>query len=164
MSDSMCKVKEFMVKFGYVPGHLEDIPKGEVTEGMLRAMGKSLQIFAKEMEPWFRRCDVRLLRGHLMMEELGELLEAMADLDELGVLDGLADLEYVTKGTAIQFDLPLDAAFDEVHRANMTKERVLESDTRLRRKGMNWNPPDLIRVLDHHRQCQADESRQDKFA
>lgn len=94
--------------------------------------------------------DPRLLRAHLMLEELAETIEGLAQRNELKVLDGLADLSYVTHGTAVTFGLPLDAAFDEVHRSNMTKG-VRHGDVRLRTKGEDYQPPDLQRVLDCHR-------------
>ena len=49
--------------------------------------------------------------------------------------------------------LPLDKAFAEVHRSNMTK-RVQTNDpdkARVRDKGPGYEPPDLARVLEEHR-------------
>lgn len=37
------------------------------------------------------------------------------------VADGLADILYVTFGTALSFGIPMEAVFSEVHRSNMTK-------------------------------------------
>lgn len=39
--------------------------------------------------------DPRLLRAHLLMEELAETLKALAEYDAVGVLDGLADLSLI---------------------------------------------------------------------
>ncbi len=38
------------------------------------------------------------------------------------VLKEVADLCYVAEGTAVAFGLPFAAAFDEVHRSNMSKD------------------------------------------
>lgn len=99
-----------------------------------------------------QRGDLRALRAHLILEECGEAFRGMGDLDEVKLLDGLGDLDYVTNGTAAAFGLPLDAAFDEIHRSNMTK-RVQNNDpdaARCRQKGDQYVPPDLERVL---REC-----------
>lgn len=92
--------------------------------------------------------DVRLLRVHLMSEELAETVDAMAAGDELELLDGLADLLYVTYGTAVHFEMPLDDAFEEVHDANMSKTYGAWTDRGGNRgKGGDYRPPDLAAVL-----------------
>lgn len=97
--------------------------------------------------------DLRLLRAHLILEEAAEVIDAMANLDEVRLLDGLADLDYVTRGTAVAYNLPIDAAHVEVHRSNMTKARrvLTGEDVRLRNKGSSYEPPDLKAVLNQHR-------------
>lgn len=93
--------------------------------------------------------DPRDLRAHLMLEELGEALNAMAERDRVLLADALADLLYVVYGTAVTFGIPLDAVFTEVHRSNMTKEpQPSDPDAaRVRDKGPNYSPPDIGRVL-----------------
>lgn len=61
------------------------------------------------------------MRYDLIAEELEELRTAMNSDDLVGVLDALADLQYVIIGLALTLGLPLEAAFAEVHRSNMTK-------------------------------------------
>lgn len=60
-----------------------------------------------------------------VMEELTALLHAAdyeAYIAALGrLLKELADLRYVTDGCAVTFGLPIDEAFAEVHRSNMSK-------------------------------------------
>ena len=41
--------------------------------------------------------------------------------DVIEAADALADLVYVIYGAALEWGIPLDAVFDEVHRSNMTK-------------------------------------------
>lgn len=93
------------------------------------------------------------LRGHLISEELSELLEAFASGDEVRVLDALGDLLYVILGTAVTTELPLAAAFIEIHKSNMTKRRQASDPdgARVRVKGEGYQPPDLKRVLDESR-------------
>ncbi|MGH1455387.1 MAG: hypothetical protein ACRBDI_01270 [Alphaproteobacteria bacterium] len=64
-----------------------------------------------------------LLRINLLTEELGELKEALEQGDLVETLDALIDLQYVLDGAFLSFGLQhvKDAAFDEVHRSNMSK-------------------------------------------
>lgn len=61
------------------------------------------------------------LGARLMLEELGETLDAMRKGDLVELADGLADLVYVALWTAVVHGIPLDDVFAEVHRANMMK-------------------------------------------
>lgn len=93
--------------------------------------------------------DDRLLRAHLICEEVSEVVEALESGNEVLLLDALADLQYVTEGTAVTFGLPLKAAFVEVHRSNMTKK---VGDIRIRDKGKDYSPPNIEEVLRCSRQ------------
>lgn len=102
----------------------------------------------------YKQCgDLRALRAHLILEECGETMRGMGDLDEIKLLDGLGDLDYVVNGTAAAFGLPLDAAFDEIHKSNMTKRRQDDDPdaARCRQKGEGFVPPDLAKVIREHR-------------
>lgn len=89
------------------------------------------------------------VRAHLVLEETAELVQALASGDRLAALDAVADLLYVTLGTAVTFDLPIVEAFDEVHVSNMTK--TVEQDRPGHPgKGSGYRPPDLRRVLTAH--------------
>lgn len=94
--------------------------------------------------------DPRLMRARLMISELGECVGAMAKRDEVEVLDGLADLIYVTFGTADVFDLPLARAFDDVHASNMSKG-VVKHELGINGKGEGYFPPRLKEILYQHR-------------
>jgi predicted HAD superfamily Cof-like phosphohydrolase len=61
------------------------------------------------------------LRVRLMAEELGEVVEAIIRGDVVAYTDGLADLSYVTIGSAVQCGIPLAEAWTEVQRANISK-------------------------------------------
>jgi hypothetical protein len=96
------------------------------------------------------------LRPHLTLEETAEWIDALIDGDEERALDALADRLYVLFGDAATYDLPLEAAFAEVHWSNMTKEKQPDdpSAARVRAKGPNYVPPNLRKVLDDYRQEQ----------
>jgi NTP pyrophosphatase (non-canonical NTP hydrolase) len=87
--------------------------------------------------------DPRSARAHLMVEELSELLHAMANFDPVETADGLADLAYVVQGTALTFGIPLPALLREVHRSNMTKT----FDGTHHPKGPTFSPPDIAGIL-----------------
>lgn len=122
--------------------------------------------------------DRLLLRLRLITEEYVELLEAAtgedggdakAELtsafrpenlsrnhktDLVAVADALADLIYVINGTALEFGIPLDAVFDEVHRSNLSK---LDADGRpvvlpggKIGKSARYSRPDLAGILKAH--------------
>jgi len=61
------------------------------------------------------------LRITLHAEEHAELVEALAEEDRAHIARELADVVYVAYGTAHAFDIDLDAALTEVHRASMSK-------------------------------------------
>ena len=75
--------------------------------------------------------DVRL-RARLIREEFEEVMAELTYLahphtpDETmegfqRLLKELADLRYVTEGCAVTFGLPIESAYREVHRSNMSK-------------------------------------------
>ncbi|MGH8901959.1 MAG: MazG nucleotide pyrophosphohydrolase domain-containing protein [Egibacteraceae bacterium] len=91
------------------------------------------------------------LRIALLQEELDEFVAAVAARDLVGIADALADIVYVTYGTAVTYGIDLDLVLGEVHRANMSK---LEGDGRpLKRedgkviKSDRYSPPDVAAVL-----------------
>lgn len=115
---------------------------------VVNTLAKSFELMLANSE-W--AADLRTLRIHLILDEVAELAQALGECDRVEVLDALADLEYVTKGCALTFDLPLEKAFDEVHRSNMTKKRRdPKKDPRIRDKGEHYSPPDLATVLSEH--------------
>ena len=95
-----------------------------------------------------------VLCGHLFLEEIGEMFIALARKNEVEFLDGMADVLYILCGRAAQYDMPLEAAFEEVHRSNMTKEKQSADPAaaRVRVKGPNYSAPDLAEVLRKHRE------------
>lgn len=144
----MRTVKEFHDKHGFAVC----APMKTDKESELWSAGSAVGSVAISFEASDEHDDLRFARAHLMCEELGELLTAMSEGDRVGVLDGLADLLYVVIGTAVTFDLPLMAAFAEVHRSNMTKA-VTQDDKRWHPDKIgDYSPPDLEGVLERHNQ------------
>lgn len=163
MNANLTKVKEFHEKHGFPVNTVPTIPHAEdptiesASSYKLQEVADTLAGIAKTLEngtfdgrPAAEGFDDRLLRAHLLIEELGEFCQALADYNFVGALDGLADIEYVTHGSALTFGLPLQEAFDEVHKSNMTKAVKAggDKDVRCRKKGDTYVAPDIEGVLD----------------
>lgn len=85
-------------------------------------------------------------RYKLVMEELGEYVDANTAGDLVEVADGLADLLYVVLGTAVAHGIDLQPIFEEVHRSNMTKEPAAD-DPNKPVKGLMFEPPRIAPLL-----------------
>ena len=65
--------------------------------------------------------ETKRLRVRLMQEEFDELKEAMAAGNLAAVAKEMADLLYVTYGTAVSYGIDMEPVFQEVHRSNLSK-------------------------------------------
>lgn len=96
----------------------------------------------------------RLLRLDLIHEEVSELDQAMRRGDMISIADGMGDVIYVVIGAALEYGIPIDAVFREIHRSNMTK--VWADGSVHRRidgkilKPETYSPADLRGVLYAH--------------
>ena len=90
--------------------------------------------------------DRAVLRIRLMMGELSELIEAMQLGDYVGIAKELADVLYTVYGTGVEYGIPVDRVFAEVHRSNMTKSRSLDRGGKLL-KGPHYEEADLEDIL-----------------
>jgi predicted HAD superfamily Cof-like phosphohydrolase len=88
------------------------------------------------------------MRLRLIREETEELAEALEEGDLVAVADAIADLLYVTVGTAVTCGIDLRPVFAEVHRSNMTKDprAGLGADGKIV-KGPTFEPPELEPLL-----------------
>lgn len=92
------------------------------------------------------------LRSALLVEECQETVEAIARGDMEKIADGLADVIYVAVGAALEFGIPLDRVWAEVHRSNMAKvdpktgKVVKRADGKVL-KPEGWLPPDIAAAL-----------------
>ena len=160
MKDLIELTKLFHVKHGFTVGaKLEDC-KNEETNVLLDRIATMMLQFAKQLESLLKpNVDERIPRVQLMIEELGESIEAMAHRDEVALLDGLSDLMFVTMGTAIALDLPLEAGVLEVCNSNLTKATRQFGDDRLRDKGTSYKPPNMAGVIEVYRRIQEGASK-----
>lgn len=90
-----------------------------------------------------------LSRAEFIEEELNELKEGIEGNNINEVADALVDIVVVAMGTAVQMGLPWQALWDEVHRANMAKVPVDNTERLSKdlRKPEGWIPPDIAGVL-----------------
>ncbi len=107
-----------------------------------------------EQKPNITNKAVNNFRVDFLQEELHELKEALTNNDLVKVLDSLTDLQYVLDGAYLSFGLHhvKDAAFEEVHRSNMSKlgengQSVLPKSDGKILKGPNYFKPDLAKIL-----------------
>lgn len=106
------------------------------------------------------------LRHALIYEEYDELkteiAAAMADVDMYGavtpttkgrMLKEMADLQYVLSGMAVAMGLPLQEAFNRVHKSNLTKLGVdgkpVYNELGKVMKGPNYSPPDMESLVEN---------------
>ena len=88
----------------------------------------------------------QMLRTRLMMEELAEVVEAMQLNDYEHLAKELGDALYTIYGTAAEYGIPMDEAFAEVHRSNMTKTANPDPNGKVL-KGEDYEEADMASVL-----------------
>lgn len=95
------------------------------------------------------------LRINLLAEELDELKEALEQGDLVETLDALIDLQYVLDGAFLSFGMQdlKEAAFDEVHRSNMSKlgkdgKPIVRPEDGKILKGPDYFKPDIAQFIE----------------
>lgn len=153
MNKQVEKTKLFHRKQNFVLNEdLKTYKDNSAVSDLLKQVRDTLINISTELELVMKtESDVRIARSQIMIEELGETILGLANCDEIETLDGLADLNFVTIGTAITFDLPIIEGLDEVCNSNLTKDPRKKDDIRLRDKGPNYRPPNLKQVSSIHR-------------
>ncbi len=94
----------------------------------------------KKDKDWSRLNKFLQFRINFLKEELNETEEAFNNKDAAEVVDGLIDLCVIAIGTLDVFDVDAQKAWEQVHTANMTKERGVK-ESRPNPLGL----PDLIK-------------------
>jgi len=95
-------------------------------------------------EPTMPDAETRLLRARLIVEEAGEFMAAANNQDMVGMCDALADLLYVTYGTAVVMGVDMEPISDEVQRSNMTKDGGGADSGGKIMKGPDFEEPDIV--------------------
>lgn len=111
------------------------------TASMLMTMSDKFQACHKSSK------DVRMLRIHLILEEVAELIIELAARDQTRLLKEIADLMYVTIGLAVTYDLPSEAGFFAVHESNMTKGSAAANHDGDHGKGPEYKKADIAGII-----------------
>ncbi len=84
---------------------------------------------------------------HEMLCMVKHMMAHKREPDLVGIADGACDSHVVISGTCIEFGIPEDACYEEVHRSNMAKKGgpIRADGKSLKPEG--WKPPDLEGVL-----------------
>lgn len=153
-TDTLWAVAEFNRAFEMYGSQRPHIPVDRARETigtfavLMGATGRLLKLAAAHHDK-----DPMLLRLQLLQEELGELAEAIRDGDLLAALDALCDIQYVLDSATLALGMQdiFKEAFDEVHRANMSKlgtdGRPVKCPAGRVKKGPNYKGPDLRPIL-----------------
>ncbi|MBH0201627.1 MAG: hypothetical protein HP496_04830 [Nitrospira sp.] len=89
-------------------------------QAMVEAFHSKFEIVVQTV-PSDVSAETKHLRVRLIQEEFDELKEAMASGNLAAVAKEMADLLYVTYGTAVSYGIDMEPVFQEVHRSNLSK-------------------------------------------
>jgi len=100
---------------------------------------------------------MELVRCHIIIEEIGETIIAVANGDEIEAADGIGDSIVVLLGLAVICNLPIDSIMKEIQKSNMSKEFYDEIGGRKKSiyKGKNYSPPDIRYAIKVGRQTKT---------
>lgn len=128
-----------------------------MTESPARAVAQFRRAFGLSIapEPTLISGSDKSVALSLILEETGEVAQAVSDGDLPAIAHELADLVYVAYCAALAYGVDLDRVIDEVHRANMTKlgadgRPILREDGKVL-KPPTFEPADVAAVLDTQR-------------
>lgn len=91
--------------------------------------------------------ETKQLRVRLIQEEFDELKEAMATGNLAAVAKEMADLLYVTYGTAVSYGIDMEPVFREVHRSNLSKIGGYKRGDGKWVKPPTYSPADIESIL-----------------
>ena len=91
------------------------------------------------------------LRVRLIQEEFDELKEAMATGNLAAVAKEMADLLYVTYGTAVSYGIDMEPVFHEVHRSNLSKVGGYKRADGKWVKPSTYSPADIDSLIEAQR-------------
>jgi predicted HAD superfamily Cof-like phosphohydrolase len=129
---------------------------------IVRKFHEAFGLHIADTPPLVADPDLVRLRARLIAEEFREVMDELAELARTRTPQGtnavlrnltkeLADLRYVIEGAAVSLGLPLDEAYAEVHRSNMSKlgadgKPIYRQDGKVL-KGPNYSEADMSSLL-----------------
>ena len=103
--------------------------------------------------------ETKQLRVRLIQEEFEELKEAMAAGNLAAVAKEMADLLYVTYGTAVSYGIDMEPVFREVHRSNLSKVGGYKRADGKWVKPPTYSPADIESIVEVQRAHLPSERR-----
>jgi len=103
--------------------------------------------------------ETKQLRVRLIQEEFEELKEAMAAGNLAAVAKEMADLLYVTYGTAVSYGIDMEPVFREVHRSNLSKVGGYKRTDGKWVKPPTYSPADIESIMEVQRAQLPSERR-----
>jgi len=152
-------VIEFHTKFGLKNGDTNSTVCKNLTEDEIRFR---LGFLFEELFETVDACglDLNPQVKNSLIESINSAHINLNKYDELEIIDGLLDLIYVSFGTLLLKGLSEVQIREhqlEIQRANMSKERSLENDSRSKRnhsldvvKPEGWKGPDHEKIMDEN--------------
>lgn len=159
MHGSQDAVEAFHLKFGFpIKRRLlqdQDLDRSQHLQDLgVQFRDDAESILSDAISSAAKENDNRFYRAHLIIEEVGEVLDALGKREEVDLADALGDLIYVLLGTAVTYDIPMEEVFDEIHRSNMTKTRDAKNDPRMKQGKLleSYSEPELRQAIEEGRQ------------
>ncbi len=144
-------VQDFHDKFGLERPKIATVPPEDVLDFRLRFMQEELDEFKLSMFRFYTQMNV----SDAVQGTNGPALTKDA-LIHMG--DALIDLVYVAMGTADLMGIPWEPMWDEVQRANMSKQRAQSAEQSKQSTGRGhafdvikppgWTPPNHAPIID----------------
>lgn len=151
-------VKQFMIKMQQI----QSIPSEGLSESEAAACKLRLALLIEQVDLMFQAfltSDSYQYSVSPLFKTINsyihELSEEDLQISRIGVLQALADMQYINTGTSVLLNLPLEQAFQAVHENNMTKIDPI-TGTILRRedgkiiKPVSYQPLNLKEILDNN--------------
>jgi predicted HAD superfamily Cof-like phosphohydrolase len=117
----------------------------ESLQELVREFHSKHNLFQQPLPTATIPAEVMVLRMRLNTEEAAELFQGMHERDIVKIADSLADLLYVTFGTAVCYGIPSEEVMREVHRSNMTKDALTKHNKG--GKGESYEEPNIATIL-----------------
>ena len=119
-------------------------------QAMVEAFHSKFEIVV-QTSPMDLNEETKHLRVRLIQEEFDELKEAMAAGNLAAVAKEMADLLYVTYGTAVSYGIDMEPVFREVHRSNLSKVGGYKRADGKWVKPLTYSPADIESIVEVQR-------------
>jgi predicted HAD superfamily Cof-like phosphohydrolase len=125
-------------------------------QAMVEAFHRKFEILV-QTTPTDVNEETKQLRVRLIQEEFDELKDAMNAGDLAAVAKEMADLLYVTYGTAVSYGIDMEAVFQEVHRSNLSKIGGYKRADGKWVKPPTYSPADIESIVEVQRERRSVE-------